>query len=248
MRKISFIVALIILPVSILGLHQAQSAETETLAGDKKPVVLELFTSQSCSSCPPADKLLGKLAAENDAIIALSCNVTYWNHLHWKDTLSKQFCTERQRQYVQTLKSRGPYTPQIIVNGRHEMVGSRNADIRRAIAGDLKKNVVQPITLNLSDNILEMTLPDINEGVYTLLLMAHGGEYHQEIPSGENRGKAVSYTNPIQEIISLGTWDGKAKTLTHDISGLNEAKGYVVLVQKDGVTGPILAAAQVMHR
>lgn len=209
----------------------------------KAPVVLELFTSQSCSSCPPADKILAEVAKQ-DNIIALSCNVTYWNHLHWKDTLSKEFCTERQRQYVQTLQSRGPYTPQVVANGKHEMVGNRNADVRRHIFMETKAAAVKPINLSLSGDNLDITLPTTEAGEYTLLLFTHGNMHEQSIPSGENRGKTVSYTNPVENIIDLGTWDGTGKSLSHDISE-EKAAGYVVLAQKDGVTGPVIAAAQI---
>jgi hypothetical protein len=217
---------------------------SSTQAADS-PVVLELFTSQSCSSCPPADKLLGELALQ-DNIIALSCNVTYWDHLHWKDTLSKQFCTERQRQYVQSLNSRGPYTPQIMVNGRQTMVGSKGRQINKAIAEEIKENPVKPIGLEISGDNLVITLPETpGHDSYALLLIPHGAAHHQEIPSGENRGRAVTYTNPVQKIISLGTWDGTGKKMDYDISEIKAAAGYVMLAQKNGVTGPIIAAAQI---
>jgi hypothetical protein len=234
MNKILWLIFLTTLPLST-----AKAQESDA------PIVLELFTSQSCSSCPPADKILRHLANTHKNIIALSCNVTYWNHLHWKDTLSKQFCTDRQRQYVRSLKSRGPYTPQIVINGRHEMVGSREGSIKRTLAAELKNNAVKPIDLNLSGNNLEITLPEIaGNDSYALLLITHGAEHHQAIPSGENRGRKVNYTNPVEKITSLGTWDGTKRTMNYDISTLKTAHGYVVLAQKNGPTGNIAAAAQ----
>lgn len=244
MKKIAFIAAFIAIPLGFLAFGQTKHAKA--LSGAQTPVVLELFTSQSCSSCPPADKLLGQLAEENENIIALSCNVTYWNRLHWKDTLSKDFCTQRQRHYVQALRSRGPYTPQMVVNGRHEIVGSRGGAVRRAIATDLKKATVLPIGLNLNEESLQIDLPTLSStGNYQLLLINHGSTHHQEISSGENRGRAVTYTNPVQDILNLGKWDGLKKTLNYDLSNTLKAKGYVVLVQKGSVTGEIVAAAQI---
>lgn len=243
MKKFALFASFIAIPLGIFSFSNVKNADAVTNA--QSPVVLELFTSQSCSSCPPADKLLGQFAAESENVIALTCNVTYWDHLHWKDTLSKDFCTQRQRQYVQTLRSRGPYTPQIMINGKHTMVGSRGSAINRTIASELEGKTVQAIDLSLSDDTLNIDLPQIATGSYTLLLVSHGSEHTQSIPSGENRGRTVSYTNPIETITSLGTWDGTAKSLSHDVSELKNASGYAILAQENGFTGPILAAAQV---
>lgn len=218
---------------------------TPAIAQERHPIVLELFTSQSCSSCPPADRLLEKLSKENNNIIAVSCNVTYWNHLHWEDTLSKDFCTQRQRQYVQTLQSRGPYTPQIVINGQDTMVGSRARQIQQSIktAPPLKN-----INLMLENKILKIRLPETpGNDSYAITLLAHGKTHHQKILSGENRGRNVNYTNPVQDIISLGTWDGTGKTMSYDISTLEKSQGYVVLAQKNGTTGSIIAAGKIQY-
>jgi hypothetical protein len=234
MNKIMWLIFLSIVPFNV--------AKAETA---NAPVVLELFTSQSCSSCPPADKILGELTDTHDNVIALSCNVTYWNHLHWKDTLSKNFCTARQRGYVQALKSRGPYTPQIIINGKYEMVGSRERTIKRTINNETKNATVKLITINLEGNDLEIILPEvIGSDNYKLLLVPHGTRHTQSIPSGENKGRIVNYTNPVEAIISLGTWGGKSKSMSYDILKLNKAHGYVILAQKNGQTGNIVAAGK----
>lgn len=243
MKRFIAFATLIALPLGILGIGNAKSAKA--VNDVQSPIILEMFTSQSCSSCPPADRLLGNLA-KNENVIALSCNVTYWNHLHWEDTLSQEFCTQRQRSYVRALESRGPYTPQIVINGRQTMVGSSGAKINRAIAHEAEKQPVKDIGLSLNENFLNVQLPETpGNDSYAVLLVAHGPEHYQEIPSGENRGRAVSYTNPVQKIISLGTWDGTSKKMDYDVSNLKDAAGYVVLAQKNGVTGPIIAAAQI---
>jgi hypothetical protein len=243
MKKFAIIFPVIIMGITFLTIGNIKSADAVTAA--KSPVVVELFTSQSCSSCPPADKVLNDLAAANDHIIALSCNVTYWNHLHWKDTLSKSFCTMRQQQYVQSLKARGNYTPQTVVNGRHEMVGSQRSKVLRAIASDLQNNPVKPIALNLSDETLTIDLPKVTVGQYMLILVSHGNEHTQSIPSGENRGRTVSYTNPVEHMKILGAWDGNAKTLNENITDIKATSGYVVLAQKDHTAGQIVAAGKV---
>lgn len=213
------------------------------LAQNETPIVLELFTSQSCSSCPPADKILEKLSIENKNIIALSCNVTYWNHLHWEDTLSKDFCDQRQLNYVRSLNARGPYTPQIVVNGKETMVGSKEGEIRRAIS---MAKPIKNISLALEENELKISLPETpGDDSYALNLITYTESQEQEIPSGENKGRTVSYTNPIQEIISLGSWDGTGKTMSHDISAIKNIKSYVVLAQRNGRTGTIMAAGKI---
>lgn len=246
MTKILFLVAMLATTLVVFSFSNIKAVKAADEA--QTPIVLELFTSQSCSSCPPADKLLGEIAAEKSNIIALSCNVTYWNHLHWKDTLSKEFCTQRQREYVQTLGSRGPYTPQIVVNGRHTMVGSKNGDIRRAVHEDTKANAVKPINLSLSGEKLVIGLPETpGKDSYALLLMPYSDSHEQTIPSGENRGREVTYTNPVDEIISLGTWDGSRKTMDYDLSKYTQAKGFAVLAQKNGPTGAVIAAAKILR-
>ncbi len=206
------------------------------------PIVLELFTSQSCSSCPPADKILGDLADENKNIIALSCNVTYWNHLHWEDTLSKDFCTQRQRNYVTGFGKRSAYTPQLVINGKYEMVGSQGRKVNDAI-----KNISAPLKnisiTRLGDNF-NIELPDLARSQYVITIIENGARHTQTIPSGENRGRTVNYTNPVQAIDTVGTWDGEANNLEYFIKNNNAAKAVVVLVHERSPTGKIVAAGK----
>lgn len=236
MKKLIFLISLTVFPLLTMGANAQEN-----------PVVLELFTSQSCSSCPPADRLLRKLNAENPNIIALSCHVTYWNHLHWKDTLSQQFCTDRQRQYVRSLRARGSYTPQIVINGEHELVGSREGQIRRIMSNKLGQQSVQPIVLTINGNSLVIDLSSVKtvkQERYYITLLSYGHNHHQKIKSGENRGRAVTYTNPVQNIISSEKWNGQAD-LIKDISATKNAQGIAVLVQERGVADKIIAAGKV---
>ena len=215
---------------------------TQAMEQINTPIVLEMFTSQSCSSCPPADKLLGKLQSENDNVIALSCNVTYWNHLHWKDTLSQNFCDARQRDYVQNLRSRGPYTPQIVINGNDTMVGNQEGTVRKGI---VSATPLKTIKLSHNDNNLTITLPETpGDDSYAIELITYGATHTQDIPSGENRGRKVNYTNPVQNITSLGTWDGTGKVMSYDLSTIDNAENVAVLAHKNGHTGAIIAAGK----
>lgn len=236
MKKLLFLLFLIVSPFISMGVNAQEN-----------PVVLELFTSQSCSSCPPADRLLGKLNAENPNIIALSCHVTYWNHLHWKDTLSQQFCTDRQRQYVRSLRARGSYTPQIVINGQHELVGSREGQIRRIMSHELNQQSVQPIALKINDKILTIDLSSVKtvgRDLYYITLFPYGNNHHQKIKSGENRGRTVTYTSPVQSIVSSEKWNGQ-KDIIKDVSNVTNAQGLAVLVQKGSPAGEITAAGKI---
>jgi len=219
----------------------AKSADT-----GHSPVIVELFTSQSCSSCPPADKLLGELS-ENKNIIALSCNVTYWNHLHWEDTLSQDFCTRRQRDYTRSLKSRGPYTPQMVINGVYDVVGNQTGQVNKIIHKAFQDNHVLPIRIINNEGVLDITLPQ-KEGLSSpvaLLLISHANKHTQKIPIGENTGRTVSYTNPVTAITPLGTWDGEAKRISYEIK--ENAAGYVIIAQTQNGSGDIIAAGQIKN-
>ena len=201
------------------------------------PVVLELFTSQSCSSCPPADKLLGKLA-EQDNIIALGCHVTYWDHLQWKDTLSRPVCTARQAQYNRTLGRGNSFTPQLIINGRYSMVGSNSFSIGSAFE-KTKKEPIGKIGLSTSDDGLHITLPEKLDAD-NLILVTYRDDLTQPIESGENNGRTVSYTNPVDKMMRL-PWDGIHKIIVIDTP--EDAAHIAVLAQKKD-SGPIIAAGK----
>ena len=230
--------------ISILGFWVTQLYAHFTPMQNHKlqgPVVVELFTSQSCSSCPPADRNLAALS-DNPNIITLGFHVTYWNHLHWKDTLSHQFSTDRQRAYAAYTRGGRVYTPQMVVNGADEFVGSRKGDINRAIANT---HNIQPITLNKNnDNSLSADLPDLPPGSYTLWLAGTQNEHTQAIPTGENRGRTVTYKNAVIDFTEQGSWNGKAGKRTFNIEANPDVDRYVLLVQQNGF-GKITAAGQI---
>ncbi len=206
------------------------------------PVVVELFTSQSCSSCPPADKVLGALA-EHENVIALSCNVTYWNHLSWKDTLSQEFCTQRQRGYAAYRGSGRVYTPQMVVNGEEEFVGSNRGQAQDAVNKGAGK--IAQISLSRVGEEVEITLPPVAAGGYTLWVMGIGPAVTQDIPSGENRGRALHYTNPVGTLDKLAAWSGVQESRSFKISESAELAGIAVIAQS-GDFGPVVAAGKMM--
>lgn len=207
------------------------------------PIVLELFTSQSCSSCPPADKILEGLA-ENPDIIALSCPVTYWNHLSWKDTLSQDFCTQRQRNYATAAHRRNVFTPELVINGRDSVVGSQNARVNAAIGAN--KNLVHHIEIKHEDSHLVAQIPVFDTAI-SLSLVSYGKSVDQSIASGENSGRVVHYTNPVFSIRTVeGDW-GKGGSIMkiEDANIPQGSSGIVLLVTpKEENEHKILAAGR----
>jgi hypothetical protein len=219
----------------------------------KGPVVVELFTSQSCSSCPPADKILKELSKQHN-IIALGCHVTYWNHLQWKDTLSNEFCTDRQRAYKKISNRPSIFTPEMLINGEHSLIGSR----RSAAFSKVKQrqNDIEEIKVDVLDDedILLISLPSLTNPIkssLTLNLIAFGSPYTQHVPSGENKNKTLSYTNPVSSITIIDKpWDGTKRSIKLPIKDLDKkAAGYAVLAQEGNTgVGLIVAAGKIKMR
>lgn len=211
-----------------------------SIPDNNKVVVLELFTSQSCSSCPPADRLLSQLA-EKENVIALSCHVTYWNHLHWEDTLSHQFCTDRQYAYAQPLgEGRRVFTPQLVVNGASHAIGSQPGAINTAIK---RTNQAKKITVTRQNDALLINLPQISADNYRISLFGIKKEHTQGIKRGENRGRTVTYTNSVSYSEHIETSAHNLREFT--IRPQQDAEGYIILVQ-DPDTMHVLAAGQAL--
>src|SRR5579863_7617491 len=177
--------------------------------------LLELFTSQGCSSCPAADKLLGELTAD-PSLVALSLPIDYWDYLGWKDTLANPAHSARQRAYARVRGDRQVYTPQIVVNGSMHELGSDKAAIEHAIAQtDQKLGVMSvPVSMTVGDNGLSVKV-DAAENE------PHAGEVWLcplakaivvAIGRGENRGRTITYHNVVRGWVKLGDWTGGAST------------------------------------
>ena len=227
----------------------ASAADTAT-----PPVtVVELFTSQGCYSCPPADEFLGELAAREN-VITLSCHVTYWNYLGWKDTFSRPFCNNRQRQYQSFLKGgeRGVYTPQMIINGRYSAVGSRRSKVNAIIAADHHyEQAVERIEITATANATQLIqgtqktlavalpvikIPEVGENnkkqQWQLFLLGTSGEHLLPITSGENGGKQLPYFNPIEYVENKGEWDGQEEVVEWTLPDEPRVKEWVVIAQQ----------------
>jgi hypothetical protein len=177
--------------------------------------VVELFTSQGCSACPPADRVLGELAAD-PSIIALSLPIDYWDYLGWKDTLADARFSARQKAYSRVHGHRGVYTPQVIVNGTANVLGSDRAAIENAAARTRGAGGVMsvPVTVTKSGRQIKVSVDDaegrsdIKSG--EVWICAVSRQVPITISRGENRGKQVTYHNVVRNVLKVGDWNGKA--------------------------------------
>lgn len=218
--------------------------QNSSLAESEAPIVVELFTSQGCYSCPPADDLLGELKHQKNTI-TLSCHVTYWNYLGWRDTFSHQFCDNRQRNYQAQLRgNRGVYTPQMVVSGRYGAVGSRASRVNRIIEASNEHTPLQHIKLSLNSDKITIDLPKTDtDQQQQLLLIGTSGSHFLPIAHGENGGKKLHYHNPVEYVSDLGSWKGESKTLSKEIAGNPKIKEWVVIAQRLPI-GAITAAGK----
>lgn len=209
-------------------------------------VVAELFTSQGCSSCPPADALLGELAMRGD-VLALSLHVDYWDYIGWKDPYASASMSERQRAYAKALGARMVYTPQMVVQGSAELVGSRRAAVLGAIEEAQARSLPVRVTL-VGDEAVEIAAGEAPPGGAVVWLVAYDHHLTTEIERGENAGKRISYYNVVRSFQRLGHWMGEALSLPVDCDSLVGAnRGAAVLVQAGGY-GPILGAARLQPK
>lgn len=230
---------------------QAQSSQPQSPQARDTPVVVELYTSQGCSSCPPADALLGELAERRD-LITLSFHVDYWDYLGWRDPFGDPQNSQRQRAYAMALGSREIYTPQIVVQGAHGMVGSRAQVVKMAIMGHSEKPPEANVSLERAGGALTVRIAaskDASAGANSadvatsgeLWLFGYDNVEQTEIRRGENSGKIIDYHHVVRETRNLGDWNGAALTSTVDVDPTRF--GYAVLLQAPHL-GPVLGAAK----
>lgn len=212
------------------------------------PTVLELFTSQGCHSCPPADKLLGELS-ENSHYIAISCHVTYWDYLGWKDSFSQNFCDKRQRQYNAYLKTGSNYTPQLIINGRFQTVGSREYRVSNALFRAKKQPQLIPIDVSRNSKSLLINLDELIKNIpdkraIELTILGVGETQDVVIPRGENSGKTLTYHQPLMHGYTKALENIDSTRLVEKLGEHAIHKHWVVLAH-DINNGSIVAAGQV---
>jgi hypothetical protein len=214
--------------------------------------VVELFTSQGCSSCPPADKIIGELA-KDPSVIALSMPIDYWDYLGWKDTLADSRFSARQKAYSHVRGDRDVYTPQVVVNGSVHVIGSDRAGIEDAIGSTRKNDGVMsvPVTMTLAGRQMTVSVAASTKGPAAM----HGEVWicsvSKAIPisigRGENRGREVIYHNVVRNLLKVGDWNGDAGNWTVPLENISlEGVDAAVVYLQDGnrdKPGAMLGAA-----
>lgn len=211
------------------------------------PVVVELFTHQGCASCKPADAFLAELSRQPN-VIALSLHVDYWDYLGWRDTLGSPDCAQRQRDYASRRGDGRVYTPQVIINGRSELVGSDRQGILDAIAHGPVRDSSTSVPISLASRKRELVIEvaaapsealRMDATVWVLVVVPR---VVIDITRGENAGRTMSYMNVVRKIIPAGLWYGDELALSLPKAAvLSDDSTCAALLQVDG-TGPIVGA------
>lgn len=212
--------------------------------------VVELFSSQGCSACPPADKVLARLANDPDTI-ALTFAVDYWDYLGWRDTYAKPEFTRRQREYARARADQAVFTPQAVLNGRQAVIGSREDEIRASL-NVMRDNGETPdlaVAARIGDDRIIVNLPARSyDGEASVWIAGYLPSKTVDITSGENRNLAVTYVNAVDRMQVIGLWSGEAITLELPLADVapEGTAGLAIIVQarKDGLPGPIIGATR----
>jgi hypothetical protein len=219
-------------------------------AADPRAVV-ELFTSQGCSSCPPADKIIGEFARD-PSVIALSMPIDYWDYLGWKDTLADARFSARQKAYSHARGDRDVYTPQAIVNGSAPVIGSDRAGIEDAISNTRKTASVMSIPVSISISGKQI---DVSVAASKAPTAAHGEVWicsvSKAVPisigRGENSGREITYHNVVRNLLKVGDWNGSSGSWSVPLENISsEGVDAAVVYVQDGShdrPGPMLGAA-----
>ncbi|MEL7152115.1 MAG: DUF1223 domain-containing protein [Pseudomonadota bacterium] len=215
---------------AFMGSAQAQNA-----------VVVELFTSQGCSSCPPADRILGELA-EEDNVIALAFHVDYWDYLGWKDEFASAEHTSRQRSYARAKGERTIYTPQMVVGGIDHVVGSRGMKVAKLVQKHANRDLPVKVRLQRDGGTVSVRATATGDVPNMIVQLAtFSPQETVDVRRGENAGRKLTYHNVVRKIAPIGTWNGQG---TYSASANVSGGAPVAVIVQAGKGGPILGAAQ----
>ncbi len=233
----------------------ASAMVTSAVALAEPRAVIELFTSQGCSSCPAADKLAGELA-KDPSLVVMSLSVDYWDYLGWKDTLAVPGHTNRQRAYSKARGDREVYTPQVVVNGTAHVIGSDKDAIEKTIALTRKQPSVLAlaVSMSVSSDQISVSVPASKNSAAKgeVWLCPITRNVPVEIGKGENTGKTITYHNVVRRWVKLGDYNGAARTFTlpkRDL-GDSDADSVAVIVQsgtKEAPAGMLGATVASLH-
>lgn len=238
----------VLAPAAVVA--QGEADAMQPMAPRPVTAVIELFTSQGCSSCPAADALLKDIAASNKSVMALTLPVDIWDYIGWKDTLATPKNSERQRAYSRLLGSGPVYTPQMVIDGVTQTIGSDAREVDKALAQatSVVAERYMPVRLFSHRNSVIIELGDaerstpVKEATIWLAMVQKSATV--QIKRGENEGKTLTYHNVVQELTPVGVWSGKAATIQLLRSAFMrpDIEDMVVLIQEADY-GPIIGAA-----
>ena len=234
---------LIMIVVAAVYALERQSAIPKTQPGDR-PVLVELFTSQGCSSCPPADELLRKIAHDpnlHGRAIPLSFHVDYWNHLGWRDPFSSRAWSERQGEYVRAMRLDSAYTPQVVINGSRQMVGSSAGQVYRAIEEESKRKGEGSVSIRADGNEVIVHASAPRAGTELVVVSFENGET-TNVLRGENSGRTIANDAVVRELIHVATLNAAGEVEKHVPWKLGPRMGAVAFLQ-DLKTRRVLTAA-----
>jgi hypothetical protein len=223
---------------TILLLAAALLLPSAASAAETRPIVVELFTSQGCSSCPPADRLLGELAKRPD-IVALGFHITYWDGAAWRDPFSRQTSTDRQIAYDKHLTGGQIYTPQMVVDGITDVTGSEREAVLAAIRA-ARPLAVAAVTI-AGDRRSVTIGPGAAPADARVYLARYALERTTAVGGGENANRTATDFNGVEALFTLGAWDGTARSFSIEPPGAGE--GIAILVQAPD--GTMLGAARI---
>jgi hypothetical protein len=212
-------------------------------AAQSRPTVVELYTSEGCSSCPPAEAQIGKLARHDD-IIALAFHVDYWDDLGWRDRFGLPEAVTRQRQYAHTLHLPSVYTPQLVIDGQRDLVGGGDS-----IGGGGGNKPGVPLDVAVHNDSLIVTLgAQPQPAACDVLLVGYLPQASSKVTRGENAGRELQEFNIVRSLRTLGSWQGEGRTFSVPLSAIAaDATAVVVLVQQRD-QGAIVGAASRLVR
>jgi hypothetical protein len=225
--------------IAAAALALSCAAASAPALAETRPVVVELFTSQGCSSCPPADAVLAELAPHKD-VLALGFHVDYWDRLGWKDPLSTPGATNRQNEYATQFGRREIFTPQIVIDGQRQAVGSNRGAVLQAIAESklalADSTSIAPVTFAADGRSVSI---GAGTGRGKILVIRYVRSRTTQVQRGENAGKTAVDVNGVDAFRAAGEWTGQ--TLDLPVDPVDSDHGLAVLVQGDN--GRILGAA-----
>jgi hypothetical protein len=205
----------------------------------ERPVVVELFTSEGCSSCPPADAVLAELASRPE-VLALSFHVDYWDRLGWKDPFSSAAATARQRRYARLLRTDRVYTPQVVIDGRWQAVGSDQSAIEQAIGAAGRSSMAIPVMLSLDHGRARIVIGSAANGAGgSVVLVGFDRRRVDAVRGGENAGRTLTHVDVVRGISEIGRFDRNGAAVEASIGW--HADRLAVLIEADD--GRILGAA-----